>query len=114
MNTISRSELFTQYNKARAQARREGNGKLIERLNKALGILQSKAYYQGERITYIPTVSACGCKDWEFRHAAKRAYSGPCKHMIAEQLQAAALMARPLNVTSEMDALVEMLDNAEV
>ena len=112
-NNITKSEIFTAYNKARSQARKAGDMKLIDRLNKALGILQSKAYYAGDRVLYIPTVTGCGCKDWEFRHAAKRGYAGPCKHMLAEQLTTAAAMVRPLNVTNELEALAEMLDNAE-
>lgn len=113
--SITKSELFTAYNKARSEARRAGDSKLIERLNKALGILQSKAYYNGgDRVIYFPTVSACGCKDWQYRHAAKRAYTGPCKHMVAEQMLTAAMIARPLNITNELEALIEMRENAEV
>ena len=115
MNSITKSELFTAYNKARTAARRQGNVKLIERLNKALGILQSRAYYTtGDRVIYFPTVSACGCKDWQYRHAAKRQYTGPCKHMIGEQLLTDAIMARPHNVTYQFEKLAEMYDNAEV
>ncbi len=84
--TPTRSEIFTAYNIARAAARKAGDTKRIEQLNKALGILLSKSYYAGEKIAYIPTVSDCGCKDWQFRHAARRAYHGSCKHMLAEQL----------------------------
>lgn len=87
----TKSELFTTYNKMRAAARRDGDTKQIERLNKALGILQSKTYYQGERAEYQPTVGACGCKDWEFHFAARRRYTGPCKHMLAESLFSAVL-----------------------
>jgi hypothetical protein len=82
----TRSEIFTAYNKARASARKAGNVKQIERLNKALGILLSKSYYEGEKATYQPTYFTCGCKDWQYRHAAKRAYTGGCKHMLAESL----------------------------
>lgn len=91
---ITRSELFTAYNLARAAARRAGNLKEIERLNKALGILQSKAYYQGERVEYAPTHYTCGCKDWQYHRAARRQYTGPCKHMHAEALIDRALLAR--------------------
>lgn len=110
--SITKSELFTAYNKARATARRNGDTKLIERLNKALGILQSKSYYAGDRVLYIPTVSACGCKDWEYRHAAKRAYCGPCKHMLAEQITYEVMQAH--NVTALFEHIANMKDNAEV
>ena len=98
---ISKSELFSAYNHARAAARRAGNDpKEIERLNRALGILQSKAYYQAERAEYMPSPHTCGCRDWEFHRAARRQYTGPCKHMIAEALQVNALQAREIrNVT---------------
>lgn len=111
-NSITKSELFTAYNKARNAARRAGDLKLIERLNKALGILQSKAYYAGDRVLYIPTLTACGCKDWEYRNAVKRAYTGPCKHMIAEILTAEIMQAR--NVTELFEQLANVRDNAEV
>lgn len=83
---LTKSEIFTAYNKARAAARHDGDKKLIDRLNKALGILQSKHYYHDERIAYLPTTSDRGCKDWQFRHSNKRGYSGACKHMLAEML----------------------------
>lgn len=107
--SITKSELFTAYNKARAAIRRNGNNpKELERLNKALGILQSKSYYAGDRLAYIPTVSACGCKDWQYHYAAKRQYTGPCKHMQAEQLIYAAMASRPLNVTAEIQQLAKV------
>lgn len=87
-------EIFTQYNKLRAAARKAGDVKQIERLNKVLGILQSKDYYQAEKQDYQPDESGCSCKDWEFRYAKKRAYAGPCKHMLAAQMTAAILANR--------------------
>ncbi len=86
-NRPTKSEIFTAYNHARAAARKAGNDpKQIERLNKALGILLSKSYYQGERAEYEPSIMGCGCKDWQYKHAARRAYRGPCKHMEAERM----------------------------
>lgn len=112
---VSKSELMTAYNKARAIYRRAGDVKAIERLNKAFGILQSKAYYEGgDREIYFPTASACGCKDWQFRLAAKRAYTGPCKHMIAESMAAQIIEARGLDVTALFEHLAEVRENAEV
>ena len=80
------SNLFTAYNKAKTNARRLGEPKLIDRLNKALGILMSLDYYHGERSIYQPSTFSCGCKDWQFRNAARRQYTGACKHMLAENL----------------------------
>jgi hypothetical protein len=91
---LTKSEIFTAYNKMRAAARRAGNVKQIERLNKALGILLSNEYYAGERLAYIPTAHSCGCRDWEFRLSAKRQYTGGCKHMLAESMMQDALALR--------------------
>ena len=84
------SQLFTAYNKAKASARRSGETKLVDRLNKALGILMSRGYYSGEKATYQPSTFSCGCQDWKFRNAARRQYTGACKHMLAEGLLIAA------------------------
>lgn len=81
---MTKSEIFTAYNILKAAMKKQGDTKAIERLNKALGILQSKAYYMGGKNEYQPTTFDCGCKDWEFRYARKRGYTGPCKHMLAE------------------------------
>lgn len=113
-NNISKSELMTAYNKARTALRRAGDVKAIERLNKAFGILQSKSYYNGDRVLYIPTATACGCKDWQYRLAAKRAYTGPCKHMIAEAMTAQIMQARGIDVTEFFEQLAEQRDAAEV
>jgi len=95
-----RSALFTAYNLARAAARKAGDLKKIERLNKALGIMQSKAYYEKERAEYQPTQTTCNCKDWHFNYARKRAYSGPCKHMLSEALALNVQVSRQVyNVT---------------
>jgi hypothetical protein len=110
---FTKSELWTAYNLARAAARRAGNVKEIERLNRALGILQSKAYYSGERAEYQPTQAGCSCKDWQYHMAAKRAYTGPCKHMLAENLTGAILASRqPYNVTRWLTVKTESEVNA--
>lgn len=92
---LTRSELFTIYNRLKWAAKRAGNEKLIMRLNSALGILQSNDYYIDEpkhpRTSYLPTTGSCGCKDWEWRFSWKRAYVGACKHMLAEWITVLAL-----------------------
>lgn len=85
-NLPTRSEIFTAYNKARAAARCAGDTKRIERLNKALGVLLSASYYTGEKAGYQPTTNSCNCNDMKYRHAARRAYTGVCKHVEAERL----------------------------
>lgn len=82
----TKSEIFTAYNIARAAARRAGDTKRIERLNKALGVLLSANYYTGEKASYQPTTNSCNCNDMKYRHAARRAYTGVCKHAEAERL----------------------------
>ena len=77
----TKSEIFTVYNKLRAALRLTGNQKAIERINRALGILQSKALFE-KLSEYRPTQGDCTCKDWEYRFARKRAYTGICKHSM--------------------------------
>lgn len=67
---------------------------MVVRLNRSLGILQSKAYYVGARARYHPTETGCNCIDWNCRATRRRGYAGPCKHMLAEIL--AATMQRSL------------------
>lgn len=85
-NQPTKSEIFSAYNKARAAARRAGDGKRIERLNKALGVLLADGYYMGKKSEYAPTINSCNCKDMQYRHAARRDYHGVCKHVEAERL----------------------------
>ena len=85
-NLPTKSEIFTAYNKARAAARRMGDVKKIQRLNKALGILLSANYYTGNKADYTPSINSCGCNDMRYRHAARRDYHGVCKHAEAERL----------------------------
>ena len=70
---ITKSEIFTQYNKARSAAK---HGKLdAGRVNRALGIAQSKSPQK-----YVTTIKTCTCEDHK-RH------STPCKHMIAKMIE---------------------------
>lgn len=85
-NHPTKSEIFTAYNIARAHARQHGDPKQIERLNKALGVLLSANYYTGERADYQPTTCSCNCADMTYRYAARRAYTGVCKHAESEML----------------------------
>lgn len=102
-STITKSELFRAYNHLRAIVKTWGDQKAMDRLNKALGILQSKAYYTGDRMAYTPTVTGCGCKDWEFRNAKRRGTLAPCKHIFAEMLFQAIMQERAaFDVTEEM------------
>jgi hypothetical protein len=71
---MTKSEIFTQYNKARAAAHQ---GKLDpKRVNRALGIAQTKATEQ----KYITSIKSCTCED-------HKRNSTPCKHMIAKMIE---------------------------
>lgn len=86
------SALFREYNRLRAIARKDPQ--IIEegRLNKALGIMQSKKYWEEMMQKYEPTELQCGCKDEEYHYRKHRrpnkggTYAGPCKHRIAVQI----------------------------
>lgn len=72
---MTKSEIFTQYNKAMAAARQ---GKLDpKRVNRALGIAQTKAPEQ----KYITSIKSCNCVDHQ-QHP-----SVACKHMIARMIE---------------------------
>ncbi len=78
---MTKSEIFTQYNKARAAARR---GKLdAKRVNRALGVAQSKTPRP-----YITTARTCNCPD----HIKNPAIA--CKHMIAKMIEVRASQSR--------------------
>jgi len=76
--TLTKSEIFTINNYMCVASMRDGDIKKVERLNKAPGILQSKAHYIGERTGYYPSIQSSKCKDWVFRNAHKHAYTEPC------------------------------------
>lgn len=108
MNTLSfveKQKLFIVLNRARSKAKKEHPEQfeqISSRLYKAVGILQHHDYYEAEKALYNPTRSTCNCKDWEFHFAAKRRYTGPCKHMTAEIFKE-RMMLVTFNQTSFLD-----------
>ena len=67
---MDKSKLFTVYNRAKAVAHQ---GKLEpKRVNRALGIAQSREY----PAKYVTTINSCTCPDSQYRHAI-------CKHRLA-------------------------------
>lgn len=76
---VNRSLLFTVFNKVRAIARRNPSLYDEKRVNKALGILQSKDYYADK--DYFTTTKSCTCPDHMIRQVN-------CKHIIAAQMKA--------------------------
>jgi hypothetical protein len=82
--TLTRSQIFSQYNKARAAARK---GKLDEaRTNRALGILLSKPENVHQ---YVTTCGSCNCPD-RINHPKVA-----CKHMISKMISVRASQNRP-------------------
>ena len=73
---MDKSKLFTVYNRARGAAHQ---GTLdAGRVNRALGIAQSKVYRGRE--SYVTTLAQCTCPDHQYRHVI-------CKHMIAKMIK---------------------------
>jgi hypothetical protein len=71
---MTKSEIFTQYNKARSAAKA---GKLdAKRVDRALGVAQLKVQPE-----YLTTTKSCSCEDHS-RHPAIA-----CKHMIAKMIE---------------------------
>ena len=84
MITIYQQKLFIVFNQAKSKAKKSTDAsKIMQRLNKALGILQSLDYYNGEKAKYQPTFSTCNCDDWKYHNSVKRGYTGHCKHMMS-------------------------------
>ena len=88
-NTFTKSELMTAYNQICAISRKANNYLDRGRINKAFGILQSKAGLQRMIEEYGSTRDTCSCKDQMYFYAKHRKdskgnhYTGPCKHSIA-------------------------------
>lgn len=92
MNT-TKSAIFTQYNKARAAARK---GKLpAAETNRALGVLMSATGTQ-RMAQYLTTTRACTCP------ARQHNPEKPCKHMVA------AMMVQRVNEGRKAHPDVEM------
>lgn len=87
-----KAKLFGYFNKAKASNR--GNQKAVQRINKALGICQHglDRYMaeNGHMLTLLDGELGCTCEDYTYRNSAKRAYTGPCKHMLAFKLMVKA------------------------
>lgn len=73
MKTNRKSQLFSEYNRAKAAARREGSD--MGRLNRGLGVAQ-----KSQPRPYHTTVNDCNCPDRRFRGTV-------CKHMLSMRLQ---------------------------
>lgn len=111
---LSKSELFAAFNEARTYARKHHDQVDEQRLNRALGIIQTCEYYTGDRAEYGPTIYSCGCKDWEFHNALRRGYTGPCKHMLAEAIILEVARRQLVAIDEAISALVPMHEDMEV
>lgn len=92
METYTKSELFSVYNKYRAMARRYGWD--MKRVNRAFGILLSKKRFEEKMKEYQTQlddphhVPFCGCSDFKYRigphvHDAPHTW---CKHQFALEM----------------------------
>ena len=96
------SEIFSTYNRLRTRMRRARID--TARLNRALGIVQTK-HYQWK---YLTTDKSCDCADMIYR----RPVAG-CKHVLAEQLIAnveAARMQRAALESEFVEAMQQPVD----
>lgn len=88
MKTSRKSLLFTEYNKARAAARRENSD--MGRLNRGLGVAQ-----KNQPRPYVTTAHDCTCPDHFYRGVV-------CKHMIAVRLQEEKTQSREDEILKEL------------
>lgn len=88
--TVSKSQLFTHYNKARARA----TGYDRCRVNRALGLVQAGKVHMASDGTitagangeqYAVTPYTCTCPDFAYRNSRASRITA-CKHMIARSL----------------------------
>jgi hypothetical protein len=75
----SKSQLFSEYNRERAEAKSAGRD--TGRLNRALGLAQKTAPRP-----YVTTLTSCTCPDHLYRGVV-------CKHMLALRLRGEAAPA---------------------
>lgn len=114
-NSLSKSQLFSVYNRARA------SGLDRPRVNRALGLLQAGKVrrinattfaVEGDGCTYTVINGRCTCKDAQYRSVA-------CKHLVAtwilrrmetSQAPAAAPIPSPARVTEqELEDAISLL-----
>lgn len=87
---MDKSILFTLYNRLKKLNKAEP--KAVMRLNKALGICQrglNRYLIEHDHTVYFDHEThsmVCTCEDFKFRNSTKRAYQGPCKHLIASKM----------------------------
>jgi hypothetical protein len=93
MNYQEKRKLFIKFNKSRLaiinHPTMSDNYKchMLDRLYKALGILQHHDYFVQEKEKYNPDRNHCSCPDMKYWNTAKRDYHGPCKHRLAVAMQ---------------------------
>lgn len=88
MKKNDKSQLFKEYNKARAAARVEGSD--VKRLNRGLGVAQ-----KSQPRPYVTTAHDCSCPDHFYRGVV-------CKHMIALRLQEEKAQSIEENILKEL------------
>ena len=89
MDKLIKRKIFIRFNKSRTAIKQssvmtdEHKRHMLDRLYKALGILQHHDYFVAEKEKYQPDRYHCNCPDQKYWHSAKRNYRGPCKHRLA-------------------------------
>jgi hypothetical protein len=95
--------LFLKFNKSRNSIKLhptmtdEYKRHMLDRLYKALGILQHCEYFVAEKEQYHPDRYHCNCNDQKYWHSQKRDYKGPCKHRLAIAMLETKLEYRQLS-----------------
>jgi hypothetical protein len=79
MTTDQKSQLFTTYNGLRTLARNRVLSTSVDRVDRALGIVQA-----GAEGRYETTLTSCSCPDHRFRGRV-------CKHMLSLALTSGVL-----------------------
>ena len=103
MNKRDKQIVFTKFNKSRAAIKSHptmsDNHKhhMLDRLYKALGILQHHDYFVAEKEKYQPDRYHCNCNDQKYFYSRKRDYRGPCKHRMSIAVMEVKLEYRQLS-----------------
>ncbi len=92
MNRDIRSRAWSLYNRLRKYARVHPVLIDINRLNRAIGIVNSTRLMAEDEFMYSATSEECSCPDMQYRLSQRRKgangerYTGVCKHVLAHRL----------------------------
>lgn len=92
MNQEMKARAWRMYNFFRKYARVHPVVIDINRLNRAIGIINSPRLMAEDEFMYSATSDDCECPDMQYYNSRRRKatngeqYSGPCKHVLAHRL----------------------------